>query len=136
MVSTTIQRNFDWRRGPFLFRRRFSAISIGGEDNGGFDDDLAQFRSAARTSVVSTTIGAISIGGEDKCGFDDELAQFRSAARTMAVSTTIQRNFDPRQGPPISRGKIVIFMYSINSICYSPYLLICIYISLDQGWGD
>ena len=79
---------------------------------------------------------AILIGGEDWCGFDDELAQFWSAARTMAVSTTIQRNFDPRQGPPISSGNIFILMYSIDSIYYSPYLLICICISLDQWWGD
>ena len=55
------------------------------------------------------------------CGFGDNSAQYRPAARTIVVLMTIWRNFHWRHGPPISRGKIVIFKYSTNSICYSPY---------------
>ena len=73
-----IHRNFDRGLRKLLFRRRFSAISIGGYDN---------------------------------CEF---------GARTIAVSMTIRRIFNRRQRPPISRGKIIIFMYSINSICPPP----------------
>ena len=91
------------------------AISIRGYDNCGFDDDSAQFRMAARTIAVLTTIqrnfdrrlgqlrfrrrfSTILIGGEDNCGFDDDSAQFRLAAGTISISTTIQRNFDWRRG--------------------------------------
>ena len=55
-VSTKIERNFDWRRGQLLFRRKFGAISIDGEDNCGFNHDSAQFRWAARTIAVSKKI--------------------------------------------------------------------------------
>ena len=88
-VLTTIRRNYDRRLGQLWFRRRFSAISIGGYDNCCFDDDSAQFRSVARTIAVSTTIQrnfdrrlgqlwfrqrfrAISIGGADNCCFDED----------------------------------------------------------------
>ena len=70
---------------------------MGGVANCGFDDDSAQFCSAARTMAVLTTIRrnsdwglgqswfgrqfrAILIGGEDNCGVDDDSEQFRSAA--------------------------------------------------------
>ena len=99
----TILRNFDRRLEPRWFRRRFSAISIGGLDNRGFEDDSGQFWSVARTTVVLTMIW---------------------------------RNFDQRQRPLTSRGKIVVFMYSIHSINLSPYLLNCTFISLDQWWGE
>ena len=73
------------------------------------------------SNLFRRRFGAIAIGSEDNCGFDDDSAQFKSAARTIVVSITIRRNFDWRQCLPISRGKIVILMYSINSNCYSPY---------------
>ena len=75
-VSKTIQRNFD-----------------GSGANCGFDDDSAQFRSAARIMAVLTTIQSnfdwgfeeswfqrrfrdSLIGGVDNCGVDDDSAQF------------------------------------------------------------